>query len=103
MTQRSGAPCRSSSTSRLPEATTPTSAVLREPIAALGAARSKRRSSMVRLLPVAKPARRPVQPTRGEHQVLDRAGGEQAAIDVEQIDAEVLRPLDHLPLAQPLD
>src|ERR1700722_20912657 len=52
--------------------------------------------------PVTELGRWCIQPIRPAHQVLDGARGEQAAVDVQQIDAEIFGPADRTALAQPL-
>src|ERR1700744_2457651 len=93
----------STSTSRLPDATTPTSA------GANGAgvrppSNEKCRVSMPVIAdldsPVAEAPRRLVQPSRRAHQVAHGARGQQVARRVARVDAEIGRAPDHAARAQ---
>src|SRR5437762_1667077 len=101
--QLSAGEVRSSSTSRLPEATTPTIACARVPPARFGAVSLKLSVSMRNSSPVAEAAGRTVETAGSQHEFLDRAGRQQTAVGVERIDAEIFRAPDHAALPELLD
>src|SRR5580658_31816 len=95
---------RSSSTSRLPDATTPMIALSFLPGSRFLVVCLKLSVCMGSpLLPVAKLIGRVVEVPRPMHQILDRSGGQHAAARIQWINTKVLRAADYLPRAQLLD
>src|SRR5947199_4571409 len=86
-------------TSRLPDATTPTRQAS-DAVATRLPPSNRNCNRSMSALPIPKAFWRPIKPTRGAHEILDRPRREQIPCRVALVDAEVLGATDHASLTQ---